>query len=306
MTTEKLAEGKTKIVWEDEDDPTKVLIESKDDITAGDGVERDIIRGQGVLAQMTTVQVFQLLDQRMAGCTHFLQSVNATMFLAERLRMIPVECVARRRATGSFLKRNPKVEKGAWINPVVAEFYLKDDARHDPLMVWNEFEGQFSLYSPAQPIHEITLGIVRPERLTEWRINATQTNGYPLDPIFAQMQRVTRQVFLVLEEAWDALDVDLWDLKIEFGFAPDGALVVGDVIDNDSWRIFRRSDDRQLDKQRYRDLKKRLREQENGRSPTADELAEIYADYALVAELTDRFADSALVAELTDRFLDNR
>ena len=53
----KIAEGKTKIVWEG----GEVLIESKDDITAGDGAKHDVIPGKGRLATATTCNVFRLL-----------------------------------------------------------------------------------------------------------------------------------------------------------------------------------------------------------------------------------------------------
>jgi len=75
--------------------------------------------------------------------------------------------------------------------------------------------------------------------------------------------------------------VTLVDLKIEFGRTrPEGDLVVADVIDNDSWRIWPGGDrTRQLDKQVYRDL------------PEVDDehLKQVLANYMAVAELTDRW-----------------
>jgi phosphoribosylaminoimidazole-succinocarboxamide synthase len=90
-------------------------------------------------------------------------------------------------------------------------------------------------------------------------------------------------VFEVLEEAWAALDVTLVDLKIEFGrAADDGTLLVADVIDNDSWRIWPGGDkNRMLDKQIYRDMPQ----------VTDERLAALLLKYAQVADLTDRFVE---------------
>jgi len=62
-------------------------------------------------------------------------------------------------------------------------------------------------------------------------------------------------VFMLLENAWKKFDIELIDLKIEVGYDYDNCeLMVADVIDNDSWRLWPKgvSED-QLDKQSFRD-----------------------------------------------------
>ena len=87
--------------------------------------------------------------------------------------------------------------------------------------------------------------------------------------------------FAALERAWGRIEtangpVALVDLKMEVGRrASDGKLVVADVIDNDSWRIWPGADpSKQLDKQVFRE---------------GHPLAEVRENYELVAALTDRF-----------------
>ncbi len=89
------------------------------------------------------------------------------------------------------------------------------------------------------------------------------------------IQQKTRQVFEILEKAWGKQRVVLVDLKIEFGKDAQGNIIVADVIDNDSWRIWPDGDkSKMLDKQRYRDGK---------------DLASIRDDYERVAEMTKFF-----------------
>jgi len=69
MTTT-LAEGKTKLILPTSD-KRQVVVLSKDSITAGNGLKRDVIEGKGRLANETTCSVFRLLQ--LSGLpTHYL------------------------------------------------------------------------------------------------------------------------------------------------------------------------------------------------------------------------------------------
>lgn len=240
----RLSEGKTKLVYAHPDDPELVILVHKDGITAGDGARRSEIPGKGALAGRTTANVFVLLNR--AGVpTHFVSAPEPTVTVARRCEMIPLEVVTRRLATGSYLRRHPETAEGQRFEPPLVEFFLKDDAAHDPL-------------------------------ISEVQIDLT---GYASAAEVSAMSALARRVFGLLEAAWAAQDVTLVDLKIEFGRA-GGELLVADVIDNDSWRIWPGGEKgRMLDKQVYR----------NATAVDDAVLADVRARYEQVAALTERF-----------------
>ena len=239
-----LAEGKTKQIYAYPGDDTLAYMINKDQITAGDGVRRNQLVGKSRWSTITTANVFRLLNEEQIA-THFVEQIDDVTLLVRRCAMLPVEQVMRRIATGSYLKRHPEVSEGTRFEPVLVETFLKDDARHDP-QIWEE--------------DIVNRGLATSTEI-EW------------------MARQGRRVFETLERAWASVDVTLVDLKIEFGRDPQGHLLVADVIDNDSWRLWPGGDkNRMLDKQVYRNL---------GEVTPAD--LQVIADrYALVADLTGK------------------
>lgn len=242
---DKLAEGKTKIIYAHPHKSDVVYMVHKDGLTAGDGARRSTLPGKGKLACQTTSNVFYLLEQEGIE-THYIGMVGDDVNIVAKCAMIPLEVVIRRIATGSYLKRNPGLAEGTHFDPTVVEFFYKDDAQHDPLVTDAQIQ-EMGLATPAE-------------------IDFMRDTG--------------RRVFEVLEAAWAKMDVTLVDLKIEFGRTMDGSLVVADVIDNDSWRLWPGGNkNRMLDKQVYRNLPE----------VTDEGLREVLLKYAQVAELTMRF-----------------
>ncbi len=245
-----LAEGKTKQIYAYPDDDSLAYIVSKDQITAGDGARRNEISGKSRWSTITTANVFRLLNEANIA-THFIKQINDIVLLVRRCEMLPIEHVQRRIATGSYLKRHPETSEGTRFDPVLIETFLKDDTRHDP-QIW--------------PQDIVRLGLATPkggttEQEVEWMANEG------------------RRVFETLESAWASLGVTLVDLKIEFGRDTQNHLMVADVIDNDSWRLWPGGDKtRMLDKQVYRNLQ----------NVTSETLQDIADRYALVADLTSQ------------------
>jgi phosphoribosylaminoimidazole-succinocarboxamide synthase len=130
---ELLAEGKTKQVYANPDRPEQVFLVHKDGLSAGDGARRSELPGKGALACRTTSNVFYLLED--AGiATHYIGMVGNNINIVSRCAMIPLEVVMRRIAAGSYVRRHPETPEGTRFEPVMVEFFYKDDAQHDPLV----------------------------------------------------------------------------------------------------------------------------------------------------------------------------
>ncbi|MFA4891682.1 MAG: phosphoribosylaminoimidazolesuccinocarboxamide synthase [Candidatus Gracilibacteria bacterium] len=261
-----VAEGKTKRVWTT-DETGCVIIESKDDLTAGDGAKHDVINGKALLSNRTTSNVFRLL--KACGLpVAFIDEVDETRFFAEQCDMIPYEVVVRREAHGSFLKRYPELPKGHVFPRLILEFFLKtsgkrwqehDLPKDDPLV---RFDGNRALlYLPDQPIYQQSPFLA----LEDFPLRESPN-------ILEEIGKISLKAFLVLEKAWQLVGRRLVDFKVEFGTNADGALRLADVIDNDSWRVLEGGS--YIDKQLYRD---------------GVDLNTVAAKYRLVAELTGNF-----------------
>jgi phosphoribosylaminoimidazole-succinocarboxamide synthase len=262
-----VARGKTKVLFEKPGQPDVLIVQATDNITAGDGARRHEMSGKGRIASKTTARIFRLLN--LCGLpTHYLsggEDDDDNEMLVRRCTMIPIEVVVRGAAAGSLVRRKPTIARGAVIIPRMLEFFLKDDANHDPLIEADEI---------------VARGIATPGEL-------------------ALMGEVARLTFEILAHAWRRRDTLLVDLKIEFGrligSEGRGNLVIADVIDNDSWRIWPQGrEEMMLDKQVYRNL---------GEVTPAD-LDRVRDNYEKVAEIVGTFptmrqATVALVADGT-------
>jgi len=222
-----IIEGKTKIIYEIPKSKDECLVFSKDKITAGDGVKRHDLEGKAAISNSTATSIFGLLS--FAGIkNHFIRKHTDNSFIARKCSMVPIEWVVRRIATGSFLKRNIGVPEGYKFCPLKEETFFKDDANHDPQWSYEQ------LVSAKLKIKERVIS----------------------DKDVRIMSLTTVAIFEILEKMWNSLNCQLIDMKVEYGIDESGEIILADLIDSDSWRLWPGGDKRLMkDKQFYRDMK---------------------------------------------------
>lgn len=251
-----VAKGKTKTLSLRTPAPGARLVAhvaNHDDLTAGDGARKDSFPRKGEYSVQTNHYVMDLL-RRCKIPLAYLERSGPTTFRTLFCKMLPYEVVAVRFATAksSILKRRPELSVGHRFEVPEVCFFLKTTGRRfghielekDDSYITSFGKGGVVVRRPDVPLTDDTQRVMHipAELLFE---------GGDMHP-FQLMSTIVRHVFVIIEKAWAEQQCTLCDLKIEFGFVPEGDLVVADVIDNDSWRLLS-SYGVHLDKQPFRD-----------------------------------------------------
>ncbi|GHA00829.1 phosphoribosylaminoimidazole-succinocarboxamide synthase [Arenicella chitinivorans] len=211
---EELYSGKAKSVFASEQDDALIL-HFRNDTSAFDGEKVAQLDRKGMVNNKFNAFIMQHLEAN-GVTTHFLKVLSETDSLVRKLDMIPVECVVRNIASGSICRRLG-VDDGLVLNPSTFEFFLKNDALHDPMI--NES-------------HIATFG---------W---ASQAD-------IEQMKKTTLQVNQILSKLFADAGMTLVDFKLEFGRQGD-TLYLGDEFSPDGCRIWDAESREKLDKDRFR------------------------------------------------------
>jgi len=295
-----LTKGKTKTILPGPEKDT-VLLETADVLTGGDAAKREAIGGIGVDKTTQAANVFTLLNRKGLP-TAFIERVSPNRLLCHQCTMFPLELVARRYAWGTSLLRHPR-------------YRMQDTPHRFDQPQWEIFHKWSVIAAPlSDPPVQVPEGQARERYLKDgvWakgvytdpyvRAEDDRWCLYPpkedlekakalmcIEPVLSgdELNEVVNAVllpaFLILEKAWGGVvtshgPVHLADMKIEIGRrTKDDKIVIADVIDNDSWRIWPGGDPaRQLDKQCFRD---------------DHPLSKVAENYALVAQLTERFKE---------------
>ena len=277
-----MIEGKTKRI-EDLNDPNLVRIVTKDSLTANDAA----IKADLPVAKDKTTQncsVMHYLKSNGVPVAYETRN-NDTSFISKKCEMIPIECVMRRRPYGSYLKREPSKSSADIFDTLLTEFFHKDEVVGKEQMSEDKArelylrDGEWTETVYTDPLIEPKDNV--------WLLYPPKTPRHDMQPLMDIKPEVDNETleyirtklmipcFELLEKAWKKFNVQLIDMKIEIGKTTDGELVIADVIDNDSWRIWPNGDPKQqLDKQSFRD---------------GEELTEIQEKYAVVSEYTRQF-----------------
>ena len=212
---EQLYEGKAKKVFAT-DDANLVIVDYKDDATAFNGEKKGTISGKGVINNVMSNHMFQLLEQQGVP-THFVEQLSERETLVKKVSIVPLEVIIRNISAGSFAKRFG-VEEGIVFDEPTIEFSYKNDELGDPLM---------------NAYHAIALKAATRDEIETIKAMAFKVNE-------------------VMKQYFDTLNVILVDFKLEFGKTADGKIVLADEISPDTCRLWDKTTKEKLDKDRFR------------------------------------------------------
>jgi len=211
---QELYAGKAKSVYLT-DDEDFVILSFRDDTSAFDGEKVEQLSRKGEVNNKFNAFIMEQLQQ--AGIpTHFEKLLNANEALVKNMEMMPVECVVRNVAAGSLCRRLG-VEDGMELNPPLFEFFLKNDALHDPMI--NEYH--------------------------------IETFGWASAEAVAKMKELTFKINDILSKLFADAGMILVDYKLEFGLFK-GEVVLGDEFSPDGCRLWDAETRKKLDKDRFR------------------------------------------------------
>ena len=204
--------GKTKNVYAL--DNGNCLLKFKDDCTGKDGVfdpgENSVgltIEGVGDVNLRMSIYFFEKINA--AGIrTHYVSAdlENTTMeVLPAKVFGKGLEVICRNKAVGSFIRRyGALIESGADL-PSYVETTLKDDAKGDPLITKDAL---------------VAIGVMTDEQYEDLK---------------AQTQAITK----IVADDLAAKGMELYDIKFEFGYDPDGNVMLIDEVASGNMRVYK-------------------------------------------------------------------
>ena len=207
--------GKVKSVYAT-DNPDEVIIEFRDDMTAGDGERKEVMSDKGAYNAVISSKIFKVLEENGVE-TQFIDLPEPDVMLARKLDMIPIEVIVRNIATGSLIRKYP-IADGTRLEPPIVQMDFKADEYHDPMLNDSIIKA---------------LGIATQEEIDTLTEKALKINE-------------------VLKEFFADAGIILVDYKVEFGKDKDGNIILGDEISPDSCRLWDSETLDMLDKELFR------------------------------------------------------
>jgi len=207
-----LQTGKVKTVYVMDGEPEKVYVHFHDKVTAGNGKRSEIMDTKGKVCCLISALLFELMESRGIK-THYIDVPYLDTLLCKKLTIVPVEVIVRNIAAGSIVSQTT-LQEGTLINPPVVEYFLKDDAKDDPL-------------------------------LTHDRVRLMGIDPEP-------MKKVALEVNTHLKMLFAQMDIDLVDFKLEFGYDSEQNLLLADELSPDNMRLWKKGTKQKFDKDLFR------------------------------------------------------
>ena len=220
MKMEQLYTGKAKTIYKT-DDPTKLISEFRDSLTAFDGKKKSEVDKKGYYNAQITRKIYEMLEAEGIK-THLIEMVSDIDMLVDAVEIVKLEVIVRNIAAGSITRKYPMKEGTKFENPIIA-FDYKSDEYGDPML--NEDIA-------------VALGVSTYEEIEHIRNIALKINKILVDYLGER-------------------GIMLPDFKLEFG-RKDGEILLADEISCDTCRFWDKDTGESLDKDLFRQDKGNL------------------------------------------------
>ena len=210
--TKPILEGKVKSVYDVPGQADKVTIVFHDKVTAWNGKHVEYPAEKGKVCCLISALLFEKLE-KYGIRNHYLGTEGLDTMLCRKLTIIPVEVIVRNIAAGSIVKTTT-ITEGTFIQPPIVEYFLKDDAKDDPLLTYDRVR---------------LMGI---------------------DP--APMKEQALEINHHLQSLFTIMGIDLVDFKLEFGYDAHGDLFLADELSPDNMRLWKKDTRERFDKDLFR------------------------------------------------------
>ncbi len=207
-----ILKGKVKTVYDVPEQADKVKIVFHDKVTAWNGKHVEYPEEKGKVCCLISALLFELMERNSIK-THFIGTEGLDTLLCKKLTIIPVEFIVRNIAAGSIVKTTT-ISEGTLINPPIVEYFLKDDAKDDPLLTYDR----------------------------------VRLMGIDPEPMKQQALEINYQ----LQSLFTLCGIDLVDFKLEFGYDAHGDLFLADELSPDNMRLWKKGTKERFDKDLFR------------------------------------------------------
>ena len=206
-----ILKGKVKTVY-DTEDPKKVKIVFHDKVTAWNGKHIEYPEEKGKVCCLISALLFESMEKNGIR-THYLELPALDTMMCRKLTIVPVEVIVRNIAAGSIIKTTTLTE-GTLLQPPLVEYFLKDDAKDDPLLTYDR----------------------------------VRLMGIDPEPMKEQALLINFQ----LQSLFTLCGIDLVDFKVEFGYDVHGDLFLADELSPDNMRLWKKNTKERFDKDLFR------------------------------------------------------
>jgi phosphoribosylaminoimidazole-succinocarboxamide synthase len=217
-----LHQGKVKDVYYDDNNNNNLVFVFSDRISAFDVNMNQEVPQKGEILCKFAKFWFDNLDVE----NHFIKTIDSNKMLVEHLSMIPIECVVRGYFYGSLVDRYNKNK----LDMKNSQDYEILSHNFDPVIASKLSE---PLFDPTTKSLDHDVPISKNEIISS---NILSNNDF----VFLKNKSI--ELYLKMNKIISLAGFLIADVKFEFGFNKKGAIILGDSLGPDEYRIWKSQD----------------------------------------------------------------